>query len=161
RSSLDELTVEENKTRDAVAGSISEVDKKIAWRKLQGLRDRVMFLTASLGDFYVPVGVPLLSEIVLSEEGPDLQAWTQRRRHALWALANLGENVNGFARLSAEQRAGALTELSEESAGPTHRSRWARTALYYLDKAASKSEADVVQVDQVLARAAKADDRFL
>ncbi|MBI3407926.1 MAG: hypothetical protein HY040_06165 [Planctomycetes bacterium] len=161
RSAMDELTAEEKKTQEKADALSAENEKKAAWRKLQGQRDHVMFLAASLGDFHVPVGVPLLSEIVLREEGPDVKATTQRRRQALWALANLGENVKGFAKLSAEQRAAALAELTKEAEGDSGRAAWARTALYYLDPKPSTPDADVVQVDRVLAQAAKADDRFL
>lgn len=161
RSELDELTTEEMKTQEKADALSAESEKKAAWRKLQGQRDHVMFLAASLGDFYVPVGVPILSEIVLREQGPDVKAITQRRRQGLWALANLGENVKGFGKLSAEQQAAALADLTQEAEGLGERAAWARTALYYLDPKSSASNADVVQVDKVLAQAAKADDRFL
>ena len=92
-------------------------------------------------------------------DSKDLEGNTTQRRMALWALMNLGENLKGATKIPPEQRQAVVAELKAEAAGDTPRARWARTALYYLDKTAPVT--DVVKVDDTLAVTADADDRFL
>jgi hypothetical protein len=116
-----------------------------AWRKLAPQRDLVLYLVSSLGDFTVPVGVPVLRDgIVLTNEGPNLKSWTLKRRRAVWALANLGDNMQRryFGTkakpedrvLSADQKAGILAKLQEEGKASGKRGYWARYALGVLEK---------------------------
>jgi len=65
-------------------------------RKLDPQRMFIMFLDASLGDFLVPVGAPILKELASQKEGMDPNGLALRRRQAVWALANLGENQKRF-----------------------------------------------------------------
>src|SRR5207302_5516712 len=44
-----------------------------AWHKLRQQRDLVLFLTSCLGDFTVPVGVPILCEMAAQEKGAEIK----------------------------------------------------------------------------------------
>ena len=162
RTALDELDRIEKSLADKIA-KLPEEEQKKAWRKLAPQRNFVEFLAAALGDFYVPVGVPLLCEIINRETSADVNGNTMRRRRAIWALSNLGDHVKKIDReLPAEQRQKIVEELREESAGKEPRAGWARTALYYLDSSAvAKETPGLVFVDQALAQCAKTPDRFM
>jgi hypothetical protein len=170
RTSLDELHNAEKETQahlgqlaqkaKAAGGSLSDAETDAAWRKLAPLRNHVSFLASALGDLHVPVGVPLLAEICLREDSPDLKGNTLQRRKALWSLANLGANTRAFSKLPSENQAEALDALREEARGAEPRAAWARTALAYLQPGSGSPER-VVRVDEVLARCAEAPDRFL
>ena len=63
----------------------------------------------------MPVGVPLLSEIVLRDDSPDPRNML-RRRLALHALCNLGDKIKGFAkRCPPPSRPKSSTELLKET----------------------------------------------
>ena len=47
-------------------------------------RTFISFLTASLGDFLVPVGAPVLKEIAAAKDGLDPKALVLCRRQAVW-----------------------------------------------------------------------------
>src|SRR5207248_8716762 len=111
----------------------------------------------------VPVGVPLLSEILLRADSPDPKS-ILRRRQALSSLISLGDNIKAFQKLPDSQQEEIFVLLDKEagSANP-RRAAWARHGLGYLDKSrlpAGSSEA-LIQVDQVLAQAARDPDQFL
>ena len=140
----------------------AEQDK--AWRKLAPQRDFVEYLTSALGDFYAPVGVPLLCEIINGKNAADDKGSTMRRRRAIWALSNLGAQMQVFGKaLTSDQQAKIKGDLTEEMAGTNMQRRaWAQNALYYLDKnAIAKDAAGLVLVDRALAQCAKSSDRFL
>ncbi|MCI0682862.1 MAG: hypothetical protein L0Y71_12235 [Gemmataceae bacterium] len=165
RDALADLDQAERELAAKIA-KLPPTDQDKEWRRLtpRKKRDYVEYLAAALGDFYVPVGVPLLCEIIEREEAPDRLSNTMRRRRAIWALSNLGAHVQAFAReLSAEQQAAALEQMSEELAGPaSERRRYARTALHYLDKSkVAADEPGLVLVDHALARCARSADRYL
>ena len=165
RKALDDLDQTEQKLAEKIA-KLPQADQEKEWSKLtpKKKRDYVEFLSAALGDFYVPVGVPLLCEIVKREQGPDSSSNTMRRRRAIWALSNLGAHVQTFTKeLSVEQQAKTLQQLHDELAGPqTERRSYARTALHYLDKnKVPANEPGLVLVDHALADCAKSQDRFL
>ena len=153
-------TVEEEKTIAAEIAKSTEKNHDLAWRKLRDQRNYLSFLASALGEFHVPVGAPVLCTIAKYDASADLKGITLQRRKALWALMNMGESLRGFAKMSAEQQAAALTALkAEAAAGDTPRAGWARTALHYLDKGSDL--AGVVKVDETLVVCADADDRFL
>lgn len=149
-----------------IAGEIersTDKDKEALWGKLRDKRNYISFLSSALGDFHVPVGAPLLCAILQHDISPDLKGNTLQRRKALWSLMNMGENVKGFAKIPAEQRQEVLDTLKDEAKSDTPRGRWARTALWYLDKSALPIDqgVDVVKVDTALIACHRADDRFL
>lgn len=166
RSALDELDAEERHIQEKAAKS-STADREKLWRTsttLRNLRNHVSFLAAALGDFVAPSGLPLLSEIILRDDSPDVKGNLLRRRQALWALSNLGENIKGFKKLSKDKQAEVFDTLTLESEGPDPlRAVCAYNAIHYLD--ASRLPArwveGLVEVDKLLAKVAESEDRYL
>src|SRR5438445_1939992 len=96
---------------------------------LEPERDHVLYLGSCLGNLTIPVGAPLLSRMALTEDGAEPAVLTRRRWQAIWALANLGDNLKRFGRpLPARQKL-YLAELEAEAAGVGERAEWARAAL--------------------------------
>ncbi len=162
RTALDDLRSAEQNTQTNVA-KLPEKEQEKAWRKLSAQRDYVEYLASTLGDFYVPTGVPLLCDIISQENAPDIQGNTMRRRRAIWGLSNLGANVKSFNRdLPVDVKERVLAELKTEMNGTDpNRAAWAKTALHYLEPSAVPADASVVRVDQALEQASKSQDRFL
>ena len=130
-----------------------------SFRSLQAQRTFVNFLTAAVGSFDVAVGVPILGDMIAADKSPDIPDEAVRRRTALWTLAKLGSQIKEFDKLKPEQRQLIVSKLrseAEESLGM--RRKAARTALFY---AGEGDGPDVVHVDDILAKSADADDRFL
>jgi hypothetical protein len=158
RQALDDLQEDEKTTWERIK-TLSESEQALKWRKLAPQRDYVLYLTACLGDFTVPVGAPILCEIAQEERSPDVKEWTLRRQRAVWALGNLGENCKRYGQLKKEQQADALAKLKEEAEngdGPSRRREWAKAAL----DAIGKDQA-ALKVDATLAKVAQADDPYL
>jgi hypothetical protein len=156
--------LEDEKTTGSQIAASTDKDKRLLWRKLRNDRDHVYYLIGALGEFHAPVGAPVLCAILKHDASPDVNGNTLRRRKAMWALINMGENVKGFAKMPTQQRQNLLAGLKEEaSASAGVRAGWARTALFYLDKTALPTDGmqGVVKVDETLVVTAKADDRFL
>jgi hypothetical protein len=127
-------------------------------KSLEGDRDYILYLGASLGNFLLPVGAPVLCQLAAQDKGMEPQALAQRRRQAVWALANLGENLRRFDRLSPEQQAAVLARLEgaeEGSQGPL-----ARTTADYLRRR-QQGKAGALGVDRVLIQCSEADDPSL
>lgn len=158
-----DLLDDERKIAAEIARSIDK-DKLAQWHKLRHQRNLISFLASALGEFHVPVGAPILCTIVRNDISADVDGNTLQRRKAMVALMNMGDNLDGFAKISKEQQATILATLKAESAkGITPRAGWARTALHYLDPAALPSEPhdDIVKVDETLVICAGSKDRFL
>jgi hypothetical protein len=171
RKALTELDEVEKATAERVA-KLSLDEQKSAWHGLAKQRDHVSFLIASLGGFTVPVGIPLLSEIALKEQAPDLKGNTQRRRGAVWALTNLGENfkrrfIGANARpgdkiLGQAEKTAIIVELKRETAGGGERAEWAENALsYILQSDPGEPYLRRVAVDRTLSECARSEDPFL
>jgi hypothetical protein len=122
-------------------------------------RDYILLLTQCLGRFMVPVGAPVLEELAMQQSGLDPRALGARRRQALWALANLGENVKRFDKLSSEQQESVLSQLETVAVGGEQASA-AKDALEYLkNRQAGKPTA--LGMDRVIQRCADAEDPSL
>jgi hypothetical protein len=91
--------------------SMSKDDAVAARRKLEPDRTFIAFLCASLGDFIVPVGAPMLKELAAQREGIDPKYRALRRRQAVWALANLGQNLKRFDKLADPKKDAALDSM--------------------------------------------------
>jgi hypothetical protein len=129
------------------------------FRALQAQRTFVNFLTAAVGSFDVAVGVPILGQMIAADKSPDIPDEAVRRRTALWTLAKLGSQIKEFPKLKPEQRQLIVSKLrseAEESQGM--RRKAAKTALFYCGEGDGP---DVVHADDILAKAAEAEDRFL
>jgi hypothetical protein len=136
-------------------------DKEEAERarsKLQPERNYVNYLASGLGGFVVPAGAPLLGELAGEEAGLAPGPRAARRRVAVWALANLGENLKRFDALPAPRQDAALAALAKAADGDDARSaEWARAARRCLE-ARRDGRADAMGVDAALAKCAGADD---
>jgi hypothetical protein len=121
-------------------------------------RNYIVYLSACLGNFAVPVGVPLLCDLATRTDGADAETLRLRHRQAVWALANLGENLKRFDRLTPERRAQVLAQLDEESQVPGERGSQAQLALGYLRDLPARR---ALGVDVALAKCATDADPFV
>ena len=161
------------KSAEAQGSQLTDKKRDAFWRKLAHQRNHLLYLTACMGDFTIPVGAPVLGELALRDKGPEIKALTARRRRAVWALGNLGNNVKrrywgenagpDNKPLTPEQKEQILAKLQDEAAGSGKRAQWARQALTYLrkDQGGGLLASALTGVDAVLARCALADDPFL
>jgi hypothetical protein len=125
---------------------------------LEGDKRYVQFLISCLGSCSLPVGVPLLCEVAVRENGADPETALLWRGVALWALANLGDRVKHVDSLTEAQREEIMRALDEEIAGPTsRRSRRAEQTRQYL-LARFSGHPDSMGVDRALERCAQARD---
>ncbi|HXG13047.1 MAG TPA: hypothetical protein VNK04_25035 [Gemmataceae bacterium] len=134
---------------------------KAQWTALEPDLNYTLYLSACLGNFALPVGAPLLIELAGREPAEDNILVTMQRRRAVWALANLGDNLRRFDRLSPERQAEVLDRLEREAAVSGDRGRWARAALDFLT-ARQAGRPQTMGVDEVLVRCAEdPQDPFL
>lgn len=163
QTAFDDLSRKEKNLETEMAGKADE-ERAAAWRKLKAERNHVRFLAAALGDFYIPVGAPVLRAIVLYKDSPDKQGNTLRRRQGVWALGHMGANLKEFAKLPLEKKAEIVEVLEGESAGANlRRAAWARNALYYVapERGSRATGKDLIEVDVVLAECAADSDQYL
>jgi hypothetical protein len=163
-----ELAGRLEKSRTASAAAEADLASRLATlapedaqrqrKTLQGDRDYILYLGACLGNFMLPVGAPALNELAAQERGMEPQALAQRRRQAVWALANLGENLKRFDRLSAERQAAVLAGLENAEAGSS--GTLSRTTAEYLQRR-QQGKAGALGVDKALIRCSEADDPAL
>lgn len=141
--------------------------------RLQPERDYIQFLTASLGNFLVPTGAPVLGllaeakfpgqdrdDVWIEEQKPSLErrALTLRRRGAIWALANLGEKLRRFQQLPAIEQnliLDQLRKLGESTQGASK--QWNQAALECLEKRQA-GQYTTMDVDRSLIKATEAED---
>lgn len=128
-------------------------------KTLEAGRDYVEYLSACVGNLSIPVGIPLLAELSTMAQGADPAALAHRRRRAVWALANLGENLKRFDRLSPERKAEVLAALDSQGGGDEE-GEAARVALQCLSGRQAGTP-NAPEVDEALARCAADDDAFL
>jgi hypothetical protein len=161
QTALADLEQAEKETAGRI-GNMSPKEKELAWKQLAPKRDLAQFLAAAIGDFLIPVGVPLLCEMAGNESSPDRDNNILQRRKAVWALGNLGDNIKGFHKLPAAQQAEIKDFLKKEATARGDRARWSANALFYLEKQPpSTVPTGITAVDQVLAKCARDDDRYL
>lgn len=148
--------VERERARQTTADDNAPPDKT-----LQDERAFIEYLIACVGNFSVPVAVPQLNEIAVKQDGADAATITLRRQLAVWALANVAENLKRYDQLGSERRSALLASLEAESAtaGPQRRA-WAQTTFDYLE-ARNSGKAPALNVDVTLASCARADDPAL
>jgi hypothetical protein len=137
---------------------LSPDEKARELAKLEPDRDYILLLTQCLGHFMVPVGAPVLEELAMQEGGLNPRGLAARRRQALWALANLGENAKRFDKLSADQKQTVLSQLeTAAAAGQVHD---AKEALDYL-KDRQEDRASSLGMVGVIGKCADAEDPSL
>lgn len=100
-------------------------------------RHYVQYLGASLGNFSVPVGAPLLADLARNGRGKDEKLRYLLRRQAVWALANLGDGHKRYQKLTDEQKAEVRRVLEAHAVGTGDSAQWAEATLKWLDGKAS------------------------
>lgn len=120
------------------------------------------YLPAIVGNFSVPVAMPLLTEIVRANiEGKD-QALV-RARNAIVAIGNLGHRLREFDRLPAEDKEKVLVQLRQEAGKQPGRATFAQEAYEYLQQrmqAGQQPLADPYGVVATLSLGARANDEL-
>lgn len=153
RSALDEnksLSVVESAEKDA-----KKSDSKPNQARMR--RSYIQYLAACLGNLSTPVGAPVLCDMARSNYGGDEKTRALLRRQAVWALANLGDNVRKFENLGPDQRQAVLDALNAETvqAGAGPAGDWAKKSQEFL------SGTGRLGVIDALAECATSDDPFL
>jgi hypothetical protein len=128
-------------------------------KKLEPERTYILYLASSLGHFKVPAGVFVLKEMATQEGKAEPRYLARQRRQAVWHLANLGESVGTFDKLSPMQQAALLQQL-ESAAEQGPRPEWARACLDYLRRR-QEGKPDALGVDKVLVQDSGDDNPFL
>jgi hypothetical protein len=127
---------------------------------LEPSRNQVLYLSACLGNLAVPIGGPVLAEMAVSQDGGDALAVFQRRRHALWALANLGKNLKRLRQLSPDRLETILASAEKETTSKQHHAPWATRTLEYL-KGAHAGSIEALGVENALTQCAQDANPFL
>jgi hypothetical protein len=140
------------------AATLSPAEAAQERSKLEPDRNYILYLGACLGNFLVPVGAPVLCELAKQEKGMEPKALAERRRQAVWALANLGENIKRFDKLSGQGQQIILDQLEAAEKGPFG-SR-ARLAAEYLRRR-QDGKFSALGVDKALIACSEADDPSL
>jgi hypothetical protein len=137
--------------------SLSLIDRDLT---LQVSDNYLFYLTACVSRLCTPVGVPALKAMALDGGPGPAKAQMMRRWRALWALANLGDNLKRFDKLSEDRKDAVLAGFEQEAAGEGDRAALATTALAYL-KDRRVGKADALGVDGVLVRCSADSNPFL
>jgi hypothetical protein len=137
---------------------LSPAEEESELAKLYPERDYILLLTQCLGHFMTPVGAPVLQDLAMQQSGLDPRALGARRRQALWALANLGENLKRFDKLTADQQDTVFAQL--ETAAGGEQARAAKEALAYL-KTRQQGKPSALGMDRVIESCAGAEDPSL
>jgi hypothetical protein len=107
----------------------------------------------------VPVGAPMLKELASQTEGIDPKNRALRRRQAVWALANLGQNLKRFDKLDDPKKEAVLEKL-HASPGSDH-ADWLRDALRALRNRTKGVGDDMGVGDVLIACSGDKDDPYL
>ncbi len=135
-------------------------DGKTEAVSLQASDNYLFYLSACVSHLSTPVGVPSLRKMATDGGPGSAQAQMTRRWRAVWGLANLGENLGRFEKLSPERRQAVLDGFEQEAAGAGGRAVLAAGTLTYLkDRAAGTTNS--LGVDKVLVRCSADANPFL
>ncbi len=159
RRALDSNALAENDLLDSLRRQ-SKPDLERDGSALDPCRDHVLYLSACLGNFAIPIGAPLLSKMAVSREGADPKVIARKRWRALWALANLGDNLKRFHNVIPARQDTAFAELEAEAAGDGERGQWARATLDYL-RGSRAGQLHGLGVDKALLQCAEDGDPFM
>ncbi|MBL8795972.1 MAG: hypothetical protein JNM56_18870 [Planctomycetia bacterium] len=157
---LDQIAFDEKSLAERLT-RLSAREQEQERQKLKGRRDYVRFLSAALATMTLPVGVEPLKRMA-TMQGADPKPTAQMRRHAVWMLANLGDNLKrfkgdpaaGYQGLSAQRQEVVIARLQREADAATgQRRQLADQAVKYL-----KDNRHELGAIAALAECAKADD---
>jgi hypothetical protein len=127
--------------------------------RLEAERFYLQYLCACLGNFRVPAGVPALRRLAEEDPGVEPVGLAARRRQAVWALAELGQNLRRFDAAKPPEQEAIFAGLELMTASPARADTARELAKQLNDRRAGHPGA--LGVDATLATCAKADDPFL
>src|SRR5262249_49780728 len=111
-------------------GKLSAQEQRREQEKLRAKRNYAIYLGSCLGNSIVPAGAPLMVEVARGGPSTDKETRALFRRQAVWALANLGNNLKRFAELPADRQQAILEELRRQAATSSgEHQQWAQRAL--------------------------------
>ncbi|MGH9677453.1 MAG: hypothetical protein ACRD36_10160, partial [Candidatus Acidiferrum sp.] len=129
-------------------------------RKLEPERNYSQYLMACLGNFRVPAGVPMLRRLAEDDKGLEPGALKERRRKAVWSLADLGQNLSRFENLPLPDQDVILASLDKLADTDALHGQPAKEMSQFLrDRRAGHPRA--LGVDLTLEKCAGAEDSFL
>src|SRR5579872_3124829 len=140
-------------------GGLSPDDAERERKKLEGERNYIAYLSASLGNFMLPVGAPVLKELATQETGMEPRALFEQRGQALWALMNLGEKCKRFDKLNPVEQANIIARLDAAIDRCEH-ADWATETRDYL-QARQAGKPTALGVDETLEKCADAEQPYL
>jgi hypothetical protein len=131
-------------------------------------RDFLKYLPGAVAAFRVPVGVPLLQEIVAANvDRLDSEGHRIRLYNALGALGAAGSRLKEYDDFPEAEKDRIRTELQNEAGGAGDRAAWARLALEFLKerqahagKATEADRRDVYGIAATLTPAVRAPDEL-
>lgn len=118
----------DERDRDEGAGKPRPTDDQpLEDKNRRAQRKYIQFLSSCLGNMSLPVGAPVVVRLAQKQAGTNDPVGVVLRRHAVWALANMGESRKRFDNLPEERRKAVLEQLEAEADTPgSQRSQWAR-----------------------------------
>jgi hypothetical protein len=128
-------------------------------RRMQQGRFYLRYLCACLGNLRVPAGVTVLRQIAEQDKGMEPAALASLRRQAVWALADLGQNLRRFDESRTPDQDVILAGLDRLTATPVRSGQARKLAEQLNDRRAGRPSAQ--GVDATLAKCAASDDPFL
>lgn len=152
------LTNQEEKNLLFQAKDLTDKEQQAEREKLKSRREYIRFLSACLGNMTVPVGAPVLIDMAKNAGGgdPKNKSVASLRRHAVWVLANLGENLKRYPKLPQTRRDQVLANFKVEAAdGPEQRRHLAELTVAYLE---GKKDLGVIAALAELADPTKTED---
>ena len=139
--------------------TLSKDDAERERKKLEGERNYIEYLSASLGNFMLPLGAPVLRELATQDTGMEPKALFEQRGQALWALINLGEKCKRFDKLNPVEQANIIAHLDAAIDRGEH-ADWATETRAYL-QARQAGRPTTMDVDETLEKCAEAPQPYL
>jgi hypothetical protein len=139
--------------------TLSPDDAERERKKLEDERTYIAYLSASLGNFMLPVGVEVLKELATQDTGMEPKALFEQRGQAVWALINLGEKCKRFDKLNPVEQANIIAHLDAAIDRNEH-ADWATQTRDYL-KARQAGQPTTLGVDETLEKCAEARQPYL
>ncbi len=127
--------------------------------RLEPERNYLQYLCACLGNFRVPAGVNVLRRLAEEDGGLEPAALANRRRQAVWSLADLGQNLRRFDESPQPDQEVVLAGVDRLADQPGRSRAAAELGRQLRDRRAGKPGA--LGVDKTLEKCARADDPFL
>jgi hypothetical protein len=154
-----EAAAPEEKAFAERVAALKPEEAKAESAKLEPERNYLQYLCACLGNFRIPAGVSALKDMASQETGMEPEALVARRRQAVWALADLGQNLRRFDQAKQPDQDVILAGVERLADGPGHGEAMRSMAKYLRDRRAGRPSA--LGVDTALASSARAEDPFL